>query len=104
MRPQLVQVGCEDVVRPEQPLDAHRGSHVGELEERAQVVDGEDEHAKHAVRAVDEGESLLLPQLDRLDPRLFEREGGIQHPAGGVEDGALAHHDESAVRERREVT
>ena len=35
----------------------------------AQVGDGEDQHAEHAVGAVDEGEALLLGQLDRRRSR-----------------------------------
>ncbi len=48
---------------PMQALDAHRGGDVGDLEQVTQVVDGEHEHAEHAVGAVDEGEALLLGEL-----------------------------------------
>ena len=60
LRAQRVQVGGEDVVGAEQALDAHRRRDVGDLEQQAQVGDGQDEHAEHAVGAVDEGQALLL--------------------------------------------
>ncbi len=60
---------------------------------------GEDEHAEHAVGAVDEGEALLLLQDDRGDARLGERlGGGLAHAVGGAHL-ALAHDGQRAVRE-----
>ena len=69
----------------------------------AQVGDREHEHAEHAVGAVDEGESLLLAQLDRGDAGGGERVGGRHEGAGCVAHLALAHQRERAVRERRQV-
>ncbi len=68
LRAQRVQVLREDAVGAEQALDAHRRRDVGGREQRAQVVDGQDEHAEHPVRAVDQREPFLLVQRDRVRP------------------------------------
>ena len=101
--PQAVQVGGEDVVGAEQPLDRHGRGDVGDHEQLVQVVDGEAQHPEHAVGAVDEGQALLLLQLD--GPDAGRGQGvGRRHPlAVGVADHALAHQGECAVRQRGEV-
>ena len=84
-------------------LDRHRGSDVGRTQQPAQVGDGHDQHAEHAVGAVDEGEPLLGGQLDRREPGRGERLGGRHQRAGRVADRALAHQRERAVGQRRQV-
>ena len=70
VRAQALQVGGEDGVGAEQGLDAHRGGDVGRGQQDVEVVQRQHEHAEHAVRAVDEGEALLLGERDRREPRL----------------------------------
>jgi hypothetical protein len=47
------------------------------VEQVAEVVEGESEHAEHAVGAVDEGEPLLLFEHERRDAGGGEGVGGI---------------------------
>ena len=101
--PQGVQVGGEDVVAAEQALDRHGRRHVRDDEQVAQVVDGQAEHAEHAVGAVDEGQTLLLLELDRLDAGGSERVRGRHPIAVRVANHTLAHERERAVRQRCEV-
>ncbi len=54
----------------------------------------EQEHAEHAVGAVDEGEALLLGELDGGEPGGGERLRGGEEAAGGVPHVALAHQRE----------
>ncbi len=103
MRTQLLQVGGEHRVGAELRLDAHRGGEVGGAQQRPQVVQGEHQHAEHAVGAVDEGQALLLGERDRRETGGRQRLGGGLQPAGGVAHLALAHDRERAVRERGEI-
>ena len=56
----VLEVLGEDGVRPEQSLDAHRGGEVRRRQQQVQVGRREDQHPQHPVRAVDEGQPLLL--------------------------------------------
>ncbi len=66
-------------------------------------MDGHHEHPEHAVRAVDEGEALLLAQLNRGDACCGERGGGCHERAVRVPRAALGDQGERTVRERGEV-
>ena len=103
LRPQGVQVGGEHVVGAEQALDRHRRGDVGDDEQLAQVVQGEAQHPEHAVGAVDEGQALLLLELDGRDAGRGQGVGGRHPLAVHVADLALTHEGQRAVRERREV-
>ena len=59
MRPQGLQVGGENRVGAKNRLDAHRGCDVGVLRQQRQVVAREQQHAQHAVGAVDQRETLF---------------------------------------------
>ena len=98
-----MEVGSEDVVGAELALDAHRRGDVGDAEQAAQVGDREDQHAEHAVGAVDEGQPLLLAQLDGRDARSGEGLRRRHVLALRVADDTLPHEGQGAVRERREV-
>ena len=91
--PEPLQVVGEHPVGAEQRLDAHRGGDVGMDDKRAQVVQREQQHAEHALGAVDEREAFLLRQLHRLDPRRLGCGGAF----------AFAHQRQCDVRERGEV-
>ena len=111
MRPQRgVQLGQEHLVRAQQRLDAERGGDVRRRQQLAQVRDGHQQHAQHAVGAVDQRQALLFGQHHRLDAvlrRAARRRGGRPEPPieRAVRAGrlALAHQHQRAVRQRREV-
>ena len=67
-------------------------------------MDGEAEHAEHAVGAVDEGQALLFVELDGRQARVGERNRGVDLVASVDAYATLAHEGERAVAERREVT
>lgn len=98
-----VQLGREHLVGAEQRLQAQRGGDVGGLVEGVEVGEGHDQHAEHAVGAVEQGEALLLAQLDGLDPVLGEQFAGGPYDAVGALGVALAHQGQGAVRQRGEV-
>ncbi len=98
-----VQLGGEHLVRAEQRLQGEGGGDVGGGVEVLQVGEGHDQHAEHAVRAVEEGKALLLPQFDGGDAVRGEEFAGGPDRAVGALRLALAHQGERAVRERREV-
>ena len=99
----LVQLRAEDLVGAQQSLHAHRSDEVGAVAEHVEVGEREDQHPEHAVSAVDEGQPLLLLQLDGLDARLCEKLGHRALHSIAVGGPALPHEHEGAVRERREV-
>ena len=104
LRPQRHEVGGEDGIRAELALDRHGRGDVGRVEQHRQVVQREQQHPEHAVGAVDEGEALLLAQLERSDGcRGAARRRPATSVAGGVAHVPLAHRGERDVRERREV-
>ncbi len=98
-----VQLGLEDLVGAEQRLQREGGGDVGRLVEPVEVGEGHDQHAEHAVGAVEEGEALLLPELDRLDAVLGEQLAGGADGAVGALGVALAHERERTVGQRGEV-
>ena len=66
------ELGKVCLVGPEERLDAHRRGDVGRGRERAQVCEGEHEHAQHPVGPVDEGEPLLRLESQRCNPGRLE--------------------------------
>ena len=84
LRAQRLQVGGEDAVGPEQPLDAHGRRDVGDDEQLAQVREREQEHAQHALGPVDEPEPLLLAQRHRGDAGGGQRRGRAGALAGAA--------------------
>ncbi len=103
VRAQRLQVLGEDGIGAEQALDAHRGRDVGGPEQEGQVVGGHQQHAEHAVGAVDEGQALLLGQLHRLDAGGGQSLRGRHRDPGRIPHVALAHDRERAVGQRRQV-
>ncbi len=103
MRPYGVQFGREHLVGPEQRLQGEGGGDVGGLVEGVEVGEGHDQHAEHAVGAVEEGEALLLAQFDGGDPVLGEQLAG--GPDGAVRALRLpfSHEGEGAVGQRGQV-
>ena len=88
---------------PSRRLQGEGGGDVGGLVEHVQVGEGHDQHAEHAVGAVEKGEALLLAQLDGRDAVLGEQLTGGPHDPVGALRVALAHERQGAVGERREV-
>ena len=98
------QVGGERAVRAQQGLHAHGGREVGDPEQVLEVGQGQREHPEHPVRAVDEGQALLLGQDDRGESGLGQR---LRRGAGrpiGADHLPLALQDDRHVRQRGEVT
>jgi hypothetical protein len=97
MGAQADQVGRERAVRPEQALHAHGRGHVGRPQQAGQVGAGQDQHAEHAVGAVDQSQPLL-----RLQGHV-ERQGhvgqGREVPAA-AERSELGHLGQLAVVEQ----
>ena len=73
MRAQRMQIVGEDVVGAEQTFHTHRGRDVGDLEQPPQIGDREQQHAEHAVSAVDQGQAFLLGKRDGGDAGGGER-------------------------------
>ena len=103
LRPQRLQVGGEDRVGAEQRLDAHRRRDVGGAQQEVEVVGGQQQHAEHAVGAVDQREALLLGQLHGRDAGRGQRLGRRARRTGRVAHVALAHQRQRAVGQRGEV-
>ena len=98
-----MQVRREHVIGAQQPLHTHGRGDVGRRHQTPEIVDGQAQHPEHAVGAVDESQTLLLLQLDRLDASVEERIGRLHHlPVDS--HGPLTHQGEGTVRERREIT
>lgn len=103
MRADGVQLGGEDAVGAEQRLQGEGGGDVGRGVEPVEVGQGHDQHAEHAVGAVEQREPLLLAQLDRGDAVLGQQLGRGPHGAVGALGVPLAHQGQRAVAERRQV-
>ena len=88
---------------PSSPSTLIAAVSVGDVAQVLEVGDRHDEHAEHAVGPVDEGQALLLPQLDGLDAGRGQQLGHGALDAVGTDGPALAHEHEGAVRERGEV-
>jgi hypothetical protein len=104
LRAQGHQVCGEDRLRAQLAFDRHRGGDVGGGKQHRQVVDGEQQHPEHAVRAVDEGEPFLLAQDEWLDAGLVERRGGGDDITRHVAHVGFPHRRERDMRERSQVT
>jgi hypothetical protein len=103
MRPDRVQLGLERPLRAEHRLDRERSGHVGHREQVRRVVDRQQQHAEHAVGAVDERQPFLGRQRDRLQPRPAQRLAAVDAGAGLVAHPALAEQHERAVGQRGQV-
>jgi len=102
VRPQPDHVGGQGAVGAQQHPQAHRCGQVGGLQEPREVGAREHQHGQHAVGAVDEGQALLLDQLDRLEAGLGQGGRCGQQAALGP-DLALPHHGQRDVGQRRQV-
>ena len=69
------QLRHEDLVRTEQRLHAERSGDIRRREQLADVCDGHQEHAQHALGAVDQRQTFLLGEDDRLDAVTGEQRG-----------------------------
>ncbi len=102
MRPEGVDLGAERTGRAHERLDAESAGDVGGVGETAGPVEGDHPHGEHPLGAVEQGEPLLRPQPDRLQPRRGERLGGgadhAVHP-----DRSLTDDREGEMGERGEV-
>ena len=98
-----VQLRPERPVRAEHRLDDQGRGDVGHGEQVAQVVDRQQQHAEHAVGAVDQRQPLLRGELDRCRARPAQRVGGGQPLAVRAEHPALAEQRQRAVGQRCEV-
>lgn len=103
VRADVMQLGGEDLVGAEQRLEGEGRGDVGGLVEGVEVGQGHDQHAEHAVGAVEEGEAFLLAQLDGLYAVLGEEHTGRTYDSVGALRVALAHQRQGAVGERCEV-
>lgn len=103
VRPDGVQLGREDLLGAEQRLERQGGGDVGGLVQVLEVGERHDEHAQHAVGAVQKGETLLLAQLDGRDAVGGEQLAGGGDDTVGPLGVAFAHQRQGAVAERREV-
>ena len=99
----VVELGGEDGVGAEESFDAHGRGHVDGGEQVLQVGQGHDEHAEHAVGAVDEREAFLLGQCHRGDSGGSEDLVGRSRDSVGSFGHAFAHDDEGTRRQGREV-
>ena len=104
VRPQSLQVGREDRIRAKDRLDAHGGRDVGRLRQRREVVTRKEQHAQHAVGAVDERESFFGAQHNGFNTGGKQCGSRGHRVAGSVAHVPLAHQCQRAVREWREVT
>jgi len=103
LRAQPLQVGGEHPVGAEQRLDRHRCTHICDVQQLAEVGQRQQQHAQHAVGAVDEGKALLLGQYHRTELRAAQRRRRRQQRAVGVEHLALTHQRQRDRGQRRQV-
>lgn len=68
-----------------------------------EVGGGYQQHAEHAVSAVDQGEALFFGQDHRGDAGRGQRLGGVHGGTGGVADRAFAHQGQGRVGERGKI-
>ena len=104
LRTQRHEVGREHGIGAELRLDRHRRRHVRREQQRLEVVEREHQGAEHAVRAVDEGQPLLLDEGERSDAGRGEGVGRVDETPGGVAHFALPHRREGDVGERGEIS
>ncbi|MBW8701257.1 hypothetical protein MBT84_16760 [Streptomyces sp. MBT84] len=98
-----MQLRREHLVRAEERLHRQRGRDVGRLVEPVEVRECHDQHAEHAVGAVEEGEALLLVQFDGVDAVLGEEFGGRPHHTVGTFRLALAQERQRTVGQRGQI-
>ena len=68
VRPQGLQLGQEDLVGPQQRLDAHGGDDVRYGAQPGQVLARQQEHGQHAICAIDKSKPFFDFELDGGDP------------------------------------
>ena len=73
MGPERVDLLRERPVGGEQRLYAHGAGHVGGAQHACEVFDRQAGHGKHAFGPVDERQSFLRLERDRLEPGRAER-------------------------------
>ena len=98
-----VQLGVEDGVAAAQGLHGQGGGEIRGAHQLVEVGEGQQQHAEHAVGAVDEREALLLLEQHRRDPGLGQQ---LRHRALGalpVAGAPLPHEHDRAVGERGEI-
>ena len=103
MGPERVQVLGQHRVGAQQAFNAHGGGEVGRLEQPVQVRRGHDQHAEHAVGAVDQRQAFLLPQLHRFQSGGGQCVGRGHQLALVVADLAFTHQGERAMGQRCQV-
>ena len=97
LRAQTLQVVGEGAVGAEQRLDGHGRDDVGDDQEVVEVVEGQQQHAEHAVGAVDEREPFLRAQRERASVRRRPSASAARHHlAVGRRRLALADQHERA--------
>ena len=103
MRADRLELGGEDPVGGQLPLDRHGGSDVGGPQQDREVAQRQDQHAEHAVGPVDQRQPLLGGQLDRHQPGGSEGlRGRHQHPRG-IADVTFSDQRQGTVREGGQV-
>ncbi len=101
-RPCLVDRRVEARPRALERLERERAGEVGDAGEPSRAHEREGGHRGHELRAVDQRQTLLRRQRDRLEPRGGERVGAaVERP--GEPRPTLADERQGQVRERREV-
>ena len=103
VRAHLVQVRLERAVGAEKRFGRHRGGDVGRPEQPLRVRAREHQHAKHAVRAVDQREAFLGLEPHRFQLRGLERLSRRLAPAFLVQHLALTHQREADVGQGSQV-
>ena len=99
----LVELRREHGVTATQALDRHRGGQVGNVDQVTQVIQSHEQHAEHAVGSVDEGQALLLGELERLNTGFGKQLRDWTFNAFSIAGAAFAEQHDCAVGERREV-
>ena len=72
-------------------------------EQPPQIGDRQQQHAKHPVGAVDQGQAFFLGERDGRDAGYGERVGSRHNNAGCVSDDPLPHQRKGAVSKRGQV-
>ena len=104
VRPDRVQLGQERPVGAEHRLDRQRGGDVGHGEQVPRVVDRQQQHAEHAVGAVDQRQALLGGQRRSAAARPRCSASAAGHPGAVLaEHPALAEQHQRAVGQRGQV-
>jgi hypothetical protein len=94
----FVQFGFEHCIGAKQCFNAHCGDDINRVENERNVFDGKQQHAKHAVGAINEREAFFFLQLDWFYSRFGKQFVHGAHVAASVNCFALAHQHKCAVR------